>query len=240
MEDENQQLTKRQRRELKHQSEEAVRARKIRQRRLTNWAIGVLIVAIIGGLAYVVIAARQHTNNLINSGVPTQPVLGSDSAKVTIIEFSDLSCPACATAAPIVQQVATQYGNNVKIVFNEFNLGHEWSEKALEAGECALQQDKFWEYSDLAFSKQTEWASASDAVSKLKSYAQQVGVNTDQFNSCLDSGTMANNVARNTTAAESQGITSTPTFVINGQRYVGVQTLDDFKKIIDAELNKTK
>lgn len=228
-------LTKKQRRELKRQDQAQDRARENRNKKLTTWIIVIALVAVIGGLLY---WAATSADNQPNDNTPlVTPTLGGQDAAVVVTEYSDLSCPACATVAPTVRQLATEYGDRIKIVFNSFDIGHQWSQKSLEAGLCANAQNKFWEYSEIAFDKQSEWAQAGDAVGKLKSYAQNAGLNTDQFNTCLDNGDMAQAVEDASRAGVRQGINSTPTFMINDQKIVGAQSLSQFKTTIDAELN---
>lgn len=234
-----QRLTKRQRRELKRQEEASERGQQNRRKLITRWAIIALCILVIAGIIYWAISANQRRQDLLNTP-SNNPTLGGTTAKVVVTEFSDLSCPACAAAQPVIRQLATDYGDKIKIVFNSYNIGHATSEKSLEAGKCALQQNKFWEFADVAFSKQADWAQASDFVKILKSYAQDLNLDTSKFDTCLDSGSMASEIEHDTLVGQQLKIDSTPTFVINGQQLVGVQTLDEFKKVIDSELAKIK
>ncbi|MDD5040557.1 MAG: thioredoxin domain-containing protein [Patescibacteria group bacterium] len=231
-------LTKRQRRELRKQ--EKVREREHAQRksifvRIFVWGGAAVIVGIVWYVSF--IGSRSSSSNTNSNRA--NPALGPQNASVVITEYSDLTCPACAAAAPTVEEIAAAYPNDVTIVFNGFNLGHRWSEKSHEAGECAFDQGKFWEFQKLAFSKQSEWADADDALDRLKAFAEQVGMNRDSFAQCLDSGSMADEVDRDTDVARDQDISSTPTFDINGEKVIGAQSLDEFKAVIDGKLGTT-
>jgi len=246
MDNQDQSLTKRQRRELRKQEKVIEKESQARRKSITKWFIIVLILVLAGGLGYFVVGASSSDNNSQNVNVASgtdinsgnNPYLGGENASVVITEFTDFSCSACAAAAPLAKQLHKEYGNQIKVVFNSFNLRYQWSAKSLEAGECAFQQGKFWEYYDLIFLRQSEWVRADDALDKFKLYAQQLGLNEKAFSACLDSGRMAGEVARDTNVAQSEKITATPTFDINGQKLVGVKPITEFKKIIDEELNK--
>jgi len=156
----------------------------------------------------------------------------ANEAKVTILEFSDFQCPFCARGAATMAQIKEEYGDDVEIIFKEFPLSfHKNAQKAAEAAECARDQGKFWEMHDLMFANQ-----GALGVSSLKSYAEQLGLDTDEFDSCLDSGEKAGQVAADTAEGRSMGISGTPGFIINGRGVKGAQPLEVFKEIIDEEL----
>ena len=244
MEDQiDQRLTKRQRRELKKQEIASQRNMRLRRKKMST-IITVSIIVIVVGLGIYFVATSSNTSNNTNTDLAAaldgNPTLGGEAAKVTIVEFSDFSCPACAAAAPVVEEVAKAYPDQVKIVFNSYNLGHQWSEKSLEAGECAYNQGKFWEFHDIIFSQQSEWVSLSNPVEKFQAYASQAGISPEVMKSCLDSNQMESEVSRDTALGRSNKVTATPTFFINGQKIEGTQPLSEFKKIIDAKLNETQ
>jgi protein-disulfide isomerase len=236
-----QQLTKRQRRELKRQEQAQDKAGQARRKKLTTWLVVVGLIIVIGGLIYWAVTANpSNTNTATDIPAAGHPYLGGANASVVVTEFSDLSCPACAAAAPVIRQLATDYGDRVKFVFYNRDIGHQWSEKSLEAGMCAYQQNKFWEFADLTFSKLADWETSKDAVSILKSYASQVGVDTGVFNTCLDTGATASIVKSDKDLAGKLNVNSTPTFFLNNQQVTITQSFDELKTAIDAELNKAK
>ena len=177
-----------------------------------------------------------------------EPIRGGKDAKVTIYEFSDFQCPFCKKAHPTVQQVMQKYGSQVKLVYKHFPLDfHVAAQKAAEAYECAIDQNKGWEMHDKMFEVGQADGTAL-AVADLKQYARELGMNGATFDSCLDSGSKASIVQRDAsqlmTIAQSgkfadfqQGI-GTPTFFINGKPLVGAQPIEAFTQAIDAELAK--
>ncbi len=160
------------------------------------------------------------------------PARGPEGAKVTIVEFSDFQCPFCSKAHDTVEEVMNAYPGKVRLVFRHFPLDfHAQAPKAAEAALCANEQSKFWEYHDVLFKNQSKLQ-----VDDLKVHAQQLGLDASKFNECLDSGRMAATVKTDTEAGHKVGVSGTPAFFINGQMLSGAQPLDEFKRIIDAEL----
>jgi protein-disulfide isomerase len=239
MDNQEQQLTKRQRRELRHQERANEQERFRRGKTIKKVIILSIVILAVAAGGYGIYRSVSGTTDS-NAPIVNNPTLGPTGAKVVITEYSDFSCPACAVAAPIVKEVAAAYPDSVQIAFNSFNLGHRWSEKSLEAGLCAGEQGKFWELGDTLFAKQSEWANESDAVDRMKVYAKEAGLNEAAFNSCLDSEKMARTVSAATKAARDKKINSTPTFYVNDTELVGVQTLEAFKTAIDAALKASQ
>ncbi len=143
------------------------------------------------------------------------PVYGDANAEVSVVEFSDFQCPFCERAATgfVASLKASSYVANgdVNLIFKHFPLNsiHPYAQKAGEAAECANRQDKFWEYHDLLFLNQ-----AALDITSLKSYAVQVGLNTNDFNSCLDNDEAKSEVIKETAQATSSGGRGTPYTVI--------------------------
>ena len=114
-------------------------------------------------------------------------------------------------------------------------LGSE-SQWAGEASECAAEQDAFWQYHDFLFDNQAGENRGAFNQDNLKRFAQQLGLDTQAFNECLDSGKYADQVLAETKAAQQLGVQSTPSFLINGQPVIGAQPFEAFQKVIDALL----
>ncbi|MEK7464963.1 MAG: DsbA family protein [Patescibacteria group bacterium] len=166
------------------------------------------------------------------------PVLGNPDAPVTMIEFSDFQCPFCGRfwqqTLPAIKAKYIETGT-VKFVYRDFPISsiHSEAEKAAEAGECADEQGKFWEYHDRIFQGQDELGEAS-----LKRWAAELGLNAAQFNTCLDSGKYTDEVAKDFQDGQAAGVTGTPTFFINGQSVVGALPFAQFQTILDAALKQ--
>jgi len=163
------------------------------------------------------------------------PFEGSADAPVTIIEFSDYECPFCARfnsqTLPALREQYIETGK-VKHVFRDFPLGfHAKAQKAAEAAECAEEQDKYWEMHDKIFENQSAMG-----VADLKQYAADLGLNSGEFDECLDSGEMAEEVQKDLADGSKYGVSGTPTFFVNGVKLVGAQPFSAFQNLIEAEL----
>jgi len=214
---------------------------------------------IFGGIATVVIIAIiasasvfQTGNEALNldmgqthgtvSTAMGSPILGSNSAPITIIEFGDYQCPQCYnwfhnTKDSIVENYIETGKANLIFLDLAF-LGRD-SPKAAAATYCAEEQGKYWEYHDLLYNSQegidTGWANSE----RLKAFAFSLELDMDLFGSCVDSGKFAKRVQFNINEAKKQGATGTPTFIIvnsNGQqqKLVGAQPYSVFQNILDS------
>jgi protein-disulfide isomerase len=174
----------------------------------------------------------------------TLPIQGSEDAKVTIVEFSDLQCPFCKqfvdSTYPQLYDTYIKTGQ-VKFAFRHYPLTsiHPNAQKAGEAAECANEQDSFWEYHDLLFKNQDAWSNltAAGAAESFTTYAGELGLDSGQFSDCLSTGKYAQKVTDDTSAGTQAGVDGTPAFFVNGSLITGAQPFSEFQRLIDAELN---
>jgi protein-disulfide isomerase len=140
------------------------------------------------------------------------PSIGPSGALVTIVEFTDFQCPACAAMHPVLEEVLKSYGDRVRFVVRDFPLQqHEWAKKAAEAANAAKAQGKFFEYAAVLFQRQK----ALD-VASLKKYASELGLDRAKFDAELDKGVYATEVKHDMDDGEIYGVGSTPSIFING------------------------
>jgi protein-disulfide isomerase len=164
------------------------------------------------------------------------PAKGPAQAPIEMIEFSDFQCPYCLRADPTVQQVLSTYGDRIRFVYRHYPLpNHPNARPAAEAAACADEQDKFWQYHDRLFANPTKLSDPD-----LKQHASELGLNTGQFNGCVDSHKLKAKVDGDLKAGEEAGVNGTPAFFINGRMISGAQPFEAFKKIIDEELASKK
>jgi len=176
----------------------------------------------------------------IDASVDDDPSLGKEDAPVTIVEFSDFQCPFCGRfEKDTFGKIKEEYidTGKVKLVFRDFPLTsiHPYAQKAAEASECADEQGKFWKYHDKLFENQEALT-----VDDLKKYADDLNLNNDKFEKCLDNGDMEKEVQNDIDDGTKYSVTGTPAFFINGVILEGAQPFENFKKIIDEELAKTE
>jgi protein-disulfide isomerase len=172
----------------------------------------------------------------VEVSIDDDPMKGDKNAAVTIIEFTDYQCPFCGRARPTVKQLISDYGNKIHYVLRDFPLDfHPYAKKAAEAADCAGDQGKYWDYSDLLWQNQRALE-----VSDLKKYAGQLKLDQKKFDTCLDSGQFTAEVSKDQADGLKAGVNGTPTFFINGQMLSGALPIDKFKEVIDEELKNPK
>jgi len=162
------------------------------------------------------------------------PQIGPKDAPVTIVEFGDYGCQSCLiwAGAGMRQQLLDKYGDKIRFVWADFPVITVESPKAAEAGRCAYDQGRFWEYQDYVYNNY--WGLEVD---NLKFYASQVGLNQVVFDQCLDSGVKQAEVDLDFKDAMLRSFNGTPTFLINNKVVIhGMTSLDKFAAVIDPIL----
>lgn len=163
-----------------------------------------------------------------NVSVDDDPSRGNATAPVTVVEFTDFQCPACAAMHPVLDEVLKSYGDKVRFVVRDFPLNqHENARKAAEAANAANAQGKFFEYIALLFQRQK----ALD-VPSLKKYATELGLDRARFDAALDRSVYAAEVEKDIEDGELYGVGSTPTIFINGVQ-LKVLSADGLREAID-------
>lgn len=169
------------------------------------------------------------------------PIKGNKNAKVTVVEFADFQCPFCEKwFKDSEQSLIKDYvdSGKVKFAFRHYAFLGQESTWASEASECANEQGKFWEYHDYLYNHQGAENSGAFAKDKLIGFAAALGLNTDQFSSCLNSNKYTKNVSDDLSAGQKAGVNGTPSTFVNGMILVGAQPYSSLKTLIDQELSK--
>ena len=167
----------------------------------------------------------------------TRHFKGNENAAVTMIEFADFQCPFCGRHFQQVQpQIDLQYLETEQIRYGYHYMAFLGAESnwAAEAAECAADQDKFWEFHDYLYNNQAGENQGAFSKENLKQFAVNLGLDAAAFNECLDSGKYTSLIQEDTASARTLGLSSTPSFLINGQKIVGAQGLPSFQQVIDS------
>lgn len=206
------------------------RRQKMQRQRWLSVAAGLLALF---ALAAFVLWPRSQAETVSPARLADDPSLGPADAPVTIVEYGDFGCPSCRAwyNAGILDQIRARYGDKVRFLWRDFPVITSQSPKAAEAAQCAYDQGKFWQYHDLLFAR-----APALGISDLKAYAADIGLDTAQFNQCLDSGKHLATVRRDWQDAETHGFLGTPSFLINNQPFVGPPTAEYLEQKIDAIL----
>lgn len=163
------------------------------------------------------------------------PSQGEASAKARIVEFGDFECPYCGQSFPVVREILQKYQGKIYFVFRNFPLteDHPHALRAAEASACANDQGKFWPMHDKLFINQN--ALEDD---NLKIYAKSVGLNSNQFNSCLQTHKYLASINEDIDQGLLLGVKATPTFFINGYKIEGSIPKDIFIQLIEKALQE--
>lgn len=179
--------------------------------------------------------------NSSQSAQTSNHTVGAGNKKVTLVEYGDFQCPACKSFYPVVKQVKEAYGDDIKFQFMHFPLTqiHPNAMQASRSAEAAGNQGKFFEMHDLLYENQDQWSQSSNPTSTFESFAEQLGLNMDQFKSDVISAKTLAVINADQKSGQALGVESTPTFVINGKKLDKNPTsLEEFKKLIDEEIAK--
>ncbi len=170
------------------------------------------------------------------------PVLGSPDAPVTIIEYSEYLCPYCRRFAletlPLIEEEYIDTGK-VKLVFRDFP-GHGQPAAAIAmVPECAADQGKFWEMQLLLFERAEEWSESEDILDTFRSYAEEIQMDPNELTNCLELGTPWDRIMEDYQLGRQDGVSGTPSFLINGSVIEGAQPFEEFQRVIEEQLAKS-
>jgi len=220
------------------------------------WVLGVLALAGVGAIAWLVM--RTQTQRAAVEPVAVEAArdpqalvamargvaIGRDDAPVKMLVFSDFMCPFCGTFAaqmePLITSEFVEPGT-LQYVYYDFPLGgsHRHSFLASRAARCAEEQGKFWEYHNLLLGKQSDWSPGTKPpVGKLLGYGTELGLDRAAFEACVESDKYQDIVSANRMLGEQLGVNATPTAFINAKRISAEVAMDikALRQLINAEL----
>ncbi len=155
---------------------------------------------------------------------------GSADAPVTLVEYGDFQCPSCGQAAPIVKKLQTHFGDKLRFVFRNFPLEmHPWAEHAAEGAEFPGAHNKFWEMHDAMFKHQSNLADTA-----LVKMVKELGLPADELSKALADGKYGAKVKADFDGGVKSGVTGTPMFYLNGQRYDDSYDYDTIAAAIES------
>lgn len=214
-------------------------------KRIIFWASFIIILAlIVWGL---VVAMNKPVNTGPKLGTPSDVtssdhVRGSASSTVTVIEYSDFQCPACAAYYPLIEKLVNEASTTARFVYRHFPLfptPHKNALIAAQASEAADLQGKFWDMYKLLFENQTAWENSNTAATIFEEYAGRIGLNMSVYKKDVDSVEVKTRVQKDRDEGDAIGIAGTPTFFINGKAIVNPNGYEAFKALIDAAASGT-
>lgn len=193
--------------------------------------IGVIVLLLLGGSIWLSSSAAEKGNEGVVVSAHTK---GNSEASVTLVEYSDLQCPACAAFQPVLNGMLEQYADQLNFEFKHFPLPariHPYAFQAAVAAEAAGQQGKFFEYHDRLFTEQTTWSGSAVPQTYFIQYASDLGLDIDTFKRHLQSSVLRDRIQADFDEGEALGITGTPTFFLNGKK-MEIESYLDFAQQI--------
>lgn len=202
--------------------------------------IGIVSAVAIFGFIFL---AYKFTNTTSDKTFPEINVVGktdhvkwSLAKKNILVEYSDLQCPACKSFYEFMKSEIEASGSansgimkKVTFVYRHFPLAqHGEAEQAAYAAEAAGLQGKFFEFSNVLFDNQKEWAENKDAIKKFESYAKELDLDLDKFKKDRDSKEVKDKVNADLLSGQKAAVSATPTFYLNGKKLGPVNSFEDF------------
>lgn len=162
-------------------------------------------------------ADTQKKQEMVKNVKPVSPedhIRGNKDATISLIEYSDYECPFCKKFHPMAQEVMRMYGNDINWVYRHYPLDfHDpMATNEAMASECVAElggNDAFWEYTDLIYTR-TKSNGHGLALEDLPKMAAEVGVNSEAFQKCLDSGKYRSKVQKDIAEGSNAGVQGTP------------------------------
>ena len=167
---------------------------------------------------------------------PSDRVLGKADAPITIIEYASLTCPHCAhfenDVLPELKKKWIDTGK-AKLILRDYPLD-EPALRAAMIARCA-PPDRFYAYVDTFFGSQEKWVTARDYRDALARLVKLGGMSRDEFDNCLKNTALENKIVEERLVASKElDVNSTPTFFINGTKFTGAPTVEEFDKALSG------
>ncbi len=179
-----------------------------------------------------------------DSAIPIgdSPVLGKESAIITIVEFSDFQCPFCQRGADTMKQLVEKYPNDVRVVFKHYPLPfHKEAPAAHKAAIAAGEQGKFWEMHDWLFENQKGMKqNAGDMKGWTAGYAKELGLDVAKFKKDFDAADAQKAIDEDMKLGQEVAVRGTPHFFVNGERVKGAKPFNQFEPIVKKHIEEAK
>src|SRR5262249_9959579 len=211
------------------------------------WTIWIVALGILGLISVGAGSATTPSHQLVAEAPPAlqisqdDRVLGNPDAPITIVEYASLGCPHCAhftnDVLPEIKKAWIDTGK-AKLVLRDFPLD-EPSLRAAMIARCA-SPDRFYAFADTFFASQDKWMGTKDYREALARIAKLGGMGRDEFESCLKNTALENRIVeQRLIAAQQLDVNATPTFFINGSKFSGAPTAEEFNKVLSNLVAKS-
>jgi protein-disulfide isomerase len=215
---------------------------------LNRFYLILVVIGVAGGAGLAYLSLRRPTISIpANVTIDVSDTsgfhgyyLGQDSAPLTVTEYADYECPACqqfmAVQMPTIEERLIATGR-VRWRYRDYPLDmHPHARTAAHAAACAQEQGKYWEMNHRIYAWEPQWPFKRDATGIFRDYAKQLGLDVDKYDACMQSARYAARLQASLIEGQRAGVSSTPTFLINGRLYPGGESVhyDMLKALLDS------
>lgn len=234
---------------MKKQEKQEKLTSQSRQKKIRHTVVWAAVLLLVAGSVW-----AMNRNNLLEKNNPDQDAAellsaprtpanlkGNPDAPVKLIEYSDFQCPACAYYQPFLAQLEQDLGEQLSIEYRHFPLVqiHPLARLAAQAAEAAARQGRFWEMHDMLYQRQADWSplASGPAEEKFIEYAVQLELDPAEFSRDLNSTEIKDIVSQDEQDAYRLHLNGTPSFFLNGVKVKNPANYEEFRKIIESEIN---
>jgi len=239
-------LTKKEKRELrklKWQEELKKQQQTQKLKKIGLWTT--VTIVILAAIGFILLLANTSDTSSVTL-MKVKPISsfdiikGNKNAKVSLIEYSDFQCPACAAYHSLVNQLLINYKDEIYFAYRFFPISsiHKNAMSSAQASYAAYKQGKFFEMSDLLFNNQATWQDLDNPTTTFEDYATSLKLDLQKFRTDLNSGETKDFIQSELDEGLNAGITYTPSFILNGKLIQNPNSYEAFKKLIDDEIKK--
>lgn len=206
-----------------------------KKQRLWFWLASLAVLLVLTGVIIKMAVPDNQGSTIITDQEWSK---GNPDALVTLIEYSDFQCPACASYYQMIGKLAEEMGQEVLIIYRHYPLSsiHPQAQLAAQAAEAAGQQEAFWSMHDKLFANQSSWSNQSNAEEIFVGYAQDLGLDTEKFQADLNNSNIKDAVKDDLRSGNQALVEGTPTFFLNGNKISNPRSYDKLRQTIRDEI----
>jgi len=198
---------------------------------------GVAVVVVIAVAAIMFAGSQGDEEGASQFASDLDPSRGPADAAVVIQEFADFGCPHCKSAQPVIDQLLSEYPDDLRVEFENMVLpASAFSNQTAKAAECAFEQsdELYFELEEMFFDKQEQWMDLS-SESFVREYAEEAGLEMDEYDTCYAGSEAQKKIDDDIAEGRKLAVNTTPTFFVDGERIIGGNYIE-MKAIIDKAL----
>jgi protein-disulfide isomerase len=205
------------------------------------WFALIGALTLLGGLPAAAQSPALPNEGTVLTVAKDDRILGKPNAPITIIEYASMTCPHCAHFEnDVLPQLKKEWidTGKAKLILRDFPLD-KLALRAAMIARCA-PPGQFYAFVDTFFATQEQWVMASDYKAALLRLAKLGGMSPQQFDKCLADKALEDKIIESRLVADKVlGVDATPTFFVNGKKFPGAPTVEEFDKLLSGLASKS-